>query len=118
MRVAVLLLIFIATPIEAQDRYPDDREDQSLPINRPVPQIYQGETARSTAGQAGLRQTRERVAEDAGIKPMARINGRLQSRVQSRIRNRIDRYYDPQANATSPFKVASDQARVTGRPSR
>ena len=45
-----------------------------------------------------------------------RIDSRVQNRVQSRIRNRIDRYYDPQANAVSPFKVAGDQARTAGKP--
>ncbi len=48
--------------------------------------------------------------------PLKRNDNRIQNRVQSRIRNRIDRYYDPQANATSPFKVASDQGRAVGRP--
>jgi hypothetical protein len=45
---------------------------------------------------------------------MARINSRIQNRVQSRIRNRIDRNYDPAANASSPFEVASEQVRVGG----
>lgn len=67
--------------------------------------------AGSSAGSVGERQTRSIVAEEAGIKPMARLNLRVQNRVQSRIRNRIDRYYDPQANALSPFKVAGDEAR-------
>lgn len=66
----------------------------------------------------GQRQSRELLSQDAGIEPMARINGRIQNRVQSRIRNRIDRYYDPQANAVSPFEVAGDQARTAGRPRR
>lgn len=75
-----------------------------------------GRTARSSVGQAGQRQTREAAAEQAGIKPMARIASRIQNRVQNRIRNRIDRNYDPQAGATDPFAVAEDQARTTGRP--
>lgn len=68
--------------------------------------------------QPGQRQTREQIAQDAGIEPMARINGRIQNRVQSRIRNRIDRYYNPQANAASPFQVAGEQARAAGRSRR
>lgn len=76
----------------------------------------QAETVRSAAGRAGERQTRDQIAQDAGIKPMARIEARIQNRVQSRIRNRIDRSYDPQANATSPFATAGDQARTAGRP--
>lgn len=72
-----------------------------------------GRVASSVAGEVGQRQTREQTI--AGIQPMARIGSRIQNRVQSRVRNRIDRFYDPQANAASPFQVASDQAR-TGRP--
>lgn len=58
------------------------------------------------SSQIGQRQTRDQVAGDTGIEPMGRIGSRIQSRVQSRIRNRIDRYYNPQANAVSPFIVA------------
>lgn len=64
---------------------------------------------------AGQRQTREQVKQDAGIEPMGRITSRIESRAQTRIRNRIDRYYDPLANATSPFVVADEQARTAGR---
>lgn len=73
-----------------------------------------GHVATSAAGTAGQRQTKEQGV--TGIEPMARIDSRVQNRVQSRIRNRIDRYYDPQANAVSPFKVAGDQARTAGKP--
>lgn len=73
---------------------------------------------RTMAPGAGQRQTRELLSQDAGIEPIARINGRIQNRVQSRIRNRIDRYYSPQANAASPFEVAGDQVHSTGRPQR
>ncbi|MCP3732913.1 hypothetical protein M9978_21075 [Sphingomonas sp. MG17] len=75
-----------------------------------------GRTARSSVGQAGQRQTRDTVAEQAGIKPMARIVSRIQNRVQNRIRNRIDRNFSPKANATDPFVVAEDQVRKSGRP--
>lgn len=75
-----------------------------------------GRPAQSTAGQVGQRQTRDTAAEQAGIKPMARIASRIQNRVQNRIRNRIDRNYDSQAGATDPFVVAEDQARTSGRP--
>lgn len=119
MRIASLLLaLCMSTPVLAQDRYLDDAQDQVAPVQQPLPETRQGETARPAAGQTGQRQTREEVAAEAGIEPMGRINGRIQNRVQSRIRNRIDRYYDPQANATSPFTVAGDQARTTGRPRR
>ncbi len=72
-----------------------------------------GRVAHSSAGQAGQRQTRDQA--EGGIEPLARIDNRIQNRVQSRIRNRIDRYYDPQANASSPFEVAGDQAREASR---
>lgn len=77
-----------------------------------------GQTVTTTVGQAGQRQNRDQIAQDAGIEPIGRINGRIRNRVESRIRNRIDRYYDPQANAASPFEVAGDQARSAGRPRR
>ncbi|WP_308815767.1 hypothetical protein [Sphingomonas sp. GV3] len=47
---------------------------------------------------------------------MARIDNRIQNRVQSRIRNRIDRFYNPQADAASPFAVADEQTRTAGQP--
>lgn len=74
-----------------------------------------GQTATSSAGQVGQKQTREDLAAETGITPMAKIDTRIQNRVQSRIRNRIDRYYDPQANAVSPFEVAGEQLRRGGR---
>ncbi|WP_242121437.1 hypothetical protein [Sphingomonas lacusdianchii] len=119
MRIASLLLaLCLSAPVMAQDRYLDGAQDQVAPVQQPLPETRQGETARSVAGQTGQRQTREEVAAEVGIEPMGRINGRIQNRVQSRIRNRIDRYYDPNANATSPFAVAGDQARTAGRPRR
>lgn len=77
----------------------------------PVPVVRQdslpvGTTAPSAVGQ---RKTRELLAQEAAVKPMARINSRIQNRVQSRIRNRIDKYYDPLANSSTPFQVAADQ---------
>jgi len=116
MRIVPLLLILSTVPVAAQDRYQEE-PDQAAPIQQSLP-TRQGETARSVAGQTGQRQTRELLSQDAGVEPMARINGRIQNRVQSRIRNRIDRYYDPQANAASPFEAAGDQARTAGRPRR
>ncbi len=115
---AFLIAVCLSTPVMAQDRYLDDAQDPVAPVQQSLPETRQGETARSVAGQTGQRQTRDEVAVEAGIEPMGRINGRIQNRVQSRIRNRIDRYYDPQANATSPFAVAGDQARTAGRPRR
>lgn len=98
----------------AQDEYqqPLPQQQQQTPLDTNP----SGRTARSSAGQVGQRQTRDTAAQQAGIKPMARISSRIQNRVQNRIRNRIDRYYDPRANATDPFVVAGDQARTSGRP--
>lgn len=75
-----------------------------------------GRVASSAAGQAGQRQTREQPI--AGIEPLARIDNRIQNRVQSRQRTRIDRFYDPQANARSPFETAAERARAAGRTRR
>lgn len=72
-----------------------------------------GRIARSSVGQAGQRETREQSALPTGP-----IDSRIQNRVQSRIRNRIDRFYDPQANAAAPFRIADEQARVGGRTRR
>ena len=61
--------------------------------------------------------TREDMA--SFVEPLGRIDNRLQTRVQNRLRNRIDRYYDPRANATAPFRTAVYRARVDGsRPRR
>ena len=106
-----LVLLVYAVPAAAQDR----DQNEALPVPSTLPDTRQGETARSAVGQAGLRQSREQVAADSGIEPMGRINGRIQNRVQARIRNRIDRYYDPRANVTSPFAVASEQATAAPR---
>ena len=72
--------------------------------------------ANPAASQLGQRQRPNQAAQ--GIAPTARISSRVQNRIQSRIRNRIDRDYNAQADATSSFKIASDQARVTGKPPR
>jgi hypothetical protein len=73
-------------------------------------QARPGRVAETAVGEAGQRQTTAEVLAD----PMARINTRIPNRVQSRIRNRLDRYYDPQANATSPFEAAADQVQTAG----
>ena len=54
------------------------------------------QTAESTVGRAGERQTRDQTK---GIEPLARINGRIANRVESRIRNRIDRTFNAKSNA-------------------
>lgn len=100
---ASLLIVPMSVPANAQTRQTDEPTDAAPDTPSPV---------QLTPDQIGQRQTREELSLEAGIDPMARINGRIQNRVQSRLRNRIDRYYDPQANAISPFKVAGDQVRA------
>lgn len=73
-----------------------------------------GQAPSVTNGEVGQRQTREEAAPN--LQSLRRVQNRVSNRVQLRLRNRIDRFYNPQANATSPFEVASDQARTTGRP--
>lgn len=97
-----LMLMTNAVPCGAQARdVAQDREAAG------------GSNADVGSGIVGQRQTRE----DSGVNiaPMGRIESRITNRVQSRIRNRIDRYYDPSANAASPFEVAGDQVRKSPR---
>ena len=72
--------------------------------------------AESAVGEVGQRQTSAQL--DTVSQPLGRIDNRIRNRVQSRIRNRVDRFYDPQANATSPFTVASDSARTPDQAGR
>ena len=128
MRFPVLMSLSLAltmSPTVAQVRSSDaasaaDRQNYEQPViqqrqQTPLETNPGGRTARSSAGQVGQRQTRDAAAQQAGVKPMARIANRVQNRVQNRIRNRIDRNYDPQANAAAPFAVAEEQARASGR---
>lgn len=101
--------------VSTADREDGDQLPQQQERQTPLETNPTGSTARSSVGQAGQRQTRDTAAEQAGIKPMARIASRIQNRVQNRIRNRIDRNYDPQANANDPFITAEEQARTSGR---
>jgi hypothetical protein len=84
----------------------------------PSPVVVQDRTGRTVdvnGGRVGQRQTREQAAPALGVNPMARVNSRIPNRVQSRMRNRIDQYYDPSANARSPFVIAEAQARSPKR---
>ena len=115
----ILLAVLFAVPAGAQVR-----ADLDPPVIQPeAPPTFStsGQVSRTSDagnGPTGQRQTREEVATQTGIKPVRRISSRIENRAQTRIRNRIDRYYDPQSNATSPFVVASEQARAAGRRSR
>lgn len=86
------------------------------PSQTPFDTNQAGQTARSSVGQVGQRQTRETESNSTGLKPMARISSRISNRVQNRIRNRIDRNYDPQTGAADPFAAAEDRSRADGRP--
>lgn len=85
---------------------------QQVPVaDQAPPPPPAARTPEAGNGRIGQRQTKDAVARDTGIEPMARLQTRVANRVQSRLRNRIDRNYDPSANATSPFVVAGEQAR-------
>lgn len=106
--IAILLLAAV-TPSWAQDTRSDDQANpDELPPPTAAPPPPPGQTADTAVGRAGERRTREQID---GVQPMARINSRIQNRVQARIRSRIDRYYDPRANAASPFEVAGEATR-------
>jgi len=114
-----LLTILVAVPAGAQvraDLDPQVTQQEVAPTFSANRQVWR--TSDAGNGQTGQRQTRDEVATLTGIEPMRRIGSRVQNRAQTRIRNRIDRYYDPQSNATSPFVVASEQARAASRRSR
>lgn len=110
LSVSGALLIAPLPVLAAAQTDPD--EDAVTQPQIEVTRVPAGSLARSSVGEIGQRQSFET------IEPMARINSRIQNRVQSRIRNRIDKYYTPQANATSPFEVADDQVRSAGQPRR
>lgn len=116
------IALLAATSVSAQSR--SDRNPASSDVEE-VDQQHSsssssaptriGNTADTGSGEVGQRQTREAAPN---IRPLGRIDNRIDNRVQNRIRNRIDRTYDPQANATSPFEVAGEQAKAAGRPRR
>lgn len=113
--------LLAASPAVAQTGQPGYSIDLSTPSQaRPPddtgPRQKAGSVATSSVGTVGQRQ--EESQGVANIEPVARLDTRIANRVQSRIRNRIDRYYDPEANATSPFKVAADQAADTNQADR
>ena len=92
-----------------------DQDQQPLPPQPQTPLQAAGRPVESAAGSVGQRQTRE---DTTGVEPLGRLDSRISNRVQSRLRNRIDRYYDPRANAASPFAVAEEQTRAAGKRTR
>ena len=114
-RAVLAAMLLIAAPSAwAQDIEPNDADAQPSPSPTPQaqPTNRPGQTAESAVGQVGERQVRGRTK---GIEPMARINNRVQNRVQNRLRNRIDRYYDPVADAASPFATAETETERAAR---
>ncbi len=87
------------------------QDDVTQPPQPETPPMRVNRVANSAVGEAGQRNTTAQLAD----RPGTRLLGRVQNRVQSRLRNRIDRYYDPQANTTSPFAVAAEQAQAKNR---
>jgi hypothetical protein len=119
-KTAIAALAMVSALPGVAQRVPVSEDQDNAPATEPYRQTptislerQRGTVADSAVGEAGRRQTRDQ--EIGGLKAGGRINNRIANRVQSRIRNRIDRYYDPQANAASPFEAASDQARTAGR---
>lgn len=114
---------FLAAPalsMQTRDQSEEAQQESTAPTKptriedgqlRPVG----GKVANSAAGRAGERQNNLSVS---GILPTARAQTRIANRVQARLRNRIDRYYDPQANSLSPFKVAGDTLKRTNQGAR
>jgi len=111
-----LVFIEIASPVLGQESQRVGA-DQKYPQNvvSTLPSTGAGEVAKSAVGQVGQRRTREDLTTKPDVISMTRVDLRIQNRVQSRIRNRIDPLYDPQANAASPFTVASEQVRTPRR---
>lgn len=115
--VGVAVGLLAAIPASSQTQQIDNQSGYSVDLSTPFrsqPVTADTDTtgitdniAKSSVGTVGKRQEARSLTN---IKPTARLDTRIANRVQSRIRNRIDRFYDPQANATSPFKVAADQA--------
>jgi hypothetical protein len=107
--------LLAVNPVAARAQQLDNQGGYSIDLSTPYQgsspvdtnQQKAGSVATSSVGTIGQRQ-----GAVASIKPMARLNTRIANRVQSRIRNRIDRFYNPQANATSPFEVAADQVQT------
>ena len=113
VRTGGILLAFSACGAQAQQL--GDQQNYSIDLSTPfqnhppteIDKEKPGSPATSSVGVVGQRQDQNQVV--ANIRPTARLDTRIANRVQSRIRNRIDRFYDPQANAISPFKVAADR---------
>lgn len=98
------------------DISPEIGTQQYSPITTTtVTNVRSGHLSNFGNGELGQRQRPGTAV--SGQLPIDRLQGRVANRVQNRIRNRIDRFYSPQANATDPFRIASEQVRTSGRTS-
>lgn len=122
IRLMLFGVALLTTPVCAQDLaqpvdgdYPRAvRQDETPPVLSQSDRA--GRVSSPSVGRVGQRYTREQTAPHA--RPLGRIASRIQNRVQSRIRSRLDRYYDPQANAATPFEVAGQQTKRGSLPQR
>ncbi len=58
-------------------------------------------TATINGNRIGERQSRDTAAQEAGVKPMARLNNRITGRIPSRLQTRLDRNFVGQATPPS-----------------
>ena len=129
LTLAILVLVTVGVagtpPAEAQDREQitgtsnvgAEPDEDTMPLQRSLPPRAtperNGRLGNAGNGRIGQRQSRMDAATN--VPPLERVQGRVANRVQNRLRTRIDPFYDPQANATTPFRVASEQARTRRR---
>ena len=118
LAISTALLMVAAGPLNGQTRgeATEEANPTLLPrqtVPRPSTTAANSDNALSQPKQTGVGRAGQRQNRDAttGIVALQRLDTRVVSRVQTRLRTRIDRYYDPQANATSPFKVAGERLR-------
>lgn len=110
------LLLISGAPIHAQDQgAPVDPFALNEAVDDNINPFEDGRTAAVNGTDVGQRQEAEDVRS---VNPMGRVESRVPNRVENRIRSRIDRFYDPRATTTSPFEVAGELTRRSGRPER
>lgn len=107
--ITVLTVAMLAAPAISQTAQSNEPDEQIVDIRSAPPRSNE---------PPGQRQTQEQIEEETGIASYGRVQNRIQNRVQSRINNRIGRGYRLQVTPTSPFVVAGDLIRDSGRPRR
>lgn len=106
--IAALAATVVSVQVQQRGNLPGTSLNPITPAQERTPAAA---AASSAAGTPGQRLEPDQVL--GKVKPMARLETRVASRVQSRIRNWIDRGYDPQANATSLYKIATDSTQIS-----